>query len=140
MFAFLATYWMVGIKIVDTPRIEKLALWEITVNNFLATILHCYVVFFFADLMHKEIKRTNDVLEDLHLQGFSSSKLLKTIYQLYQQINHNKFVFTTAKFTELGWHQAFGMFGGVISYSVVSTQWYLNVKEKEFEMAKNVTD
>ncbi|KAK4884209.1 hypothetical protein RN001_000480 [Aquatica leii] len=134
MFAFLATYWMLGIKIVDRPRIEELGFWEITINNFLATILHCYVVFFFADLIHKEVNRTNDVLEELHLRSYFCSKVLKTICQLYHQINHNKFVFTAGKFIDLGWHQAFMMFGGVISYSIVSSQLYLNVKQKEFDL------
>ncbi|KAF5292794.1 hypothetical protein FQA39_LY13839 [Lamprigera yunnana] len=140
MFAFLATYWMLGIKIVNKPEIEKLTLWEIILNNFLATVLHCYVSFFFADVIRKQEGRTNDVLEQLCLRAFSRPDILKAIYGFHQQLNHNKFVFTAAKFIELGWQQAFAMFGGVITYSIVSSQLYLNVKQTEFDSAKNFTN
>ncbi|KAK5649018.1 hypothetical protein RI129_003910 [Pyrocoelia pectoralis] len=124
MFAFLATYWMIGMKIVAVPKLSKLTLWEIILNNFWSTISHCYVVFFFVDLIHKEVNRSSEVAAALRSQSLSSPPIRKFVHQLHLQVAQNKISLTAANFIKLGWHQAFLMYGGVISYSTVSSQLY----------------
>ncbi|KAB0803800.1 hypothetical protein PPYR_00770 [Photinus pyralis] len=139
MFAWLATYWIRGVKITEILKLSKFALWTTIINSFWTTFVHCNMPFFFADRIHKEANRSGEVTGKLYHQALGSRPLRKFVHQLQFQIAQNKITLTAAKFIKLGWNQTFLMYGGVISYSIVSCQLYLNVKQIEFDSAHNVT-